>query len=269
MNECKKRVAVLGLQSTEAATYDVTANGPTSPQMTEAPIGKDHRNAPCTGSNYSLEASTDDDTLRDSWRRILLLTWTYLMVHRRICYTFPSRVCLLAIVLITARCLLHTKLSYVPMAVSKPNENSTLLDSFFERLSNGTSELRQYSHKNETLTSVERGDNIAVIRVGQNASTDPHYRLSWRAAAANDDGIQENSTLDINIETNDQEMRYFFQKIVIDFVKVSILSTRAVVLSRHLAGDHTDILKGSSTLCTQISRSGSTRIRVRGMALWP
>ena len=73
---------------------------------------------------------------------------------------------------------------------------------------------------------VERGDNVEVIRLGPNLSTDAHYRLYWRA---NDDYIEEDPTLDICIETNDQDMRYFFQKIVIDFVKVSILRTRPIV----------------------------------------
>ena len=47
--------------------------------------------------------------------------------------------------------------------------------------------------------------------------------------AAEDGYIKDDSTLEIGIETNDQEMRYFFQQIVIDFVKVSMLGTRPVV----------------------------------------
>ena len=238
--------------------------------MNEAHPGKDHSRAPSAVPDASLEVSTPGDTLRDSWRRILILSWTHLMAHRRHGHIAPLRVWFLAIVLITARCVLNTKLSYAPMAVSKPNANSTVLDSFFERISNGTSELRPYSHLNEALTSVERGDDTAMIRVGQNSSTDAHYRLSWRAAAANDGHIHEDSTLDIHIETNDQEMRYFFQKIVIDFVEVSILSIHAIVEDssleiprRRLYGQSRTGSRGTPMHPRTILRRGLTRIGVK------
>ena len=76
--------------------------------------------------------------------------------------------------------------------------------------------------QNEAVAGFEAGEFSAVVRIGRNLSTHPHYRLLWRAATSNG---EEDSTLDIELDTNNQEIRFDFQRGLISYFKVSFLTS--------------------------------------------
>ena len=109
------------------------------------------------------------------------------------------------------------------VALVKSEVNSTIpepllgfVDSF-----NGADRFRSISFihsKDEAFGSFEGGEIPALVRIGQNLSTYPHYRLLCKTATSSG----EDSTLDIELDTNNQEIRFVFQRELIGSFEVSM-----------------------------------------------